>query len=124
MNGFYLYRFARTSNFWVIPWDKDWSFFDAQRHPFYRTDSNIIARRLLAIPQYNLFYRNELRRIANLAGGPGGWLESQMQSRITSLRSSYRTDLKKPYPNGVQDDHLQLLTNFIRHRHPNLLAQL
>ena len=124
MNGFYLYRFARTSNFWVLPWDKDWSFFDAQRPPFYHTESNIVARRLLAIPQYNLFYRNELRRIANLAGGPGGWLESQMQSRITYLRSSYRTDTKKPYPNSVQDNQLQLLTNFIRQRRTNLLAQL
>ena len=124
MNGFYLYRFARTSNFWVLPWDKDWSFFEAERPPFYQTGTNIIARRLLAIPQYNLFYRNELRRIAALAGGPGGWLESQMQSRITHLRPSYRTDSKKPYPNGFQDEQMQLLTNFIRQRHPKLIAQL
>ena len=124
MNGFYLYRFARTSNFWVLPWDKDWSFFEAARHPFYQTGANIIARRLLAIPQYNLFYRNELRRIADLAGGPGGWLESQMQSRIAHLRPSYRTDSKKPYPNGFQDEQMQLLTNFIRQRHPKLTVQL
>lgn len=124
LNGFYLYRFARTTHFWFLPWDKDWSFFDAQRSPFHLVETNVFAKRLLAIPRYQDFYRRELRRLAGLAGGPAGWLENQLQSRLTALRSSYRADTKKPYPNGVQDEQVQLLVNFVRQRGANLLAQL
>jgi len=124
LNGFYMYRFAKSTQFWFIPWDKDWSFFDARRSPFYNVEVNTLAKRLLAIPKYSAFYREELRRVAGLAGASGGWLENQMQSRITNLRPSYRADARKPYPNGVQDDQLQSLANFIRQRSANLIAQL
>lgn len=124
LNGFYLYRFTRTTQFWFLPWDKDWSFFDSSRSPFFNIETNTLARRLLAIPKYHDFYRRELLRIAALAGGPGGWLETQIQSRINQLRPSYRADAKKPYPNGLQDDQLQFMTNFIRQRGARLLVQL
>ncbi|MBY0502947.1 MAG: CotH kinase family protein [Bryobacteraceae bacterium] len=124
VNGFYLYRFARTTQFWFLPWDKDWSFFDAQRSPYFNVEANCLAQRLLGIPRYRAFYGRELQRIAALAGGPGGWLENQLQSRLTQLRSSYRADPKRPYTNGVQEDQIQRLTAFVRQRPSSLLPQI
>lgn len=124
MNGFFLYRFAKTTQFWMIPWDKDHSFFEADRSPFYRVDTNVLASRLLAIPKLDRFYRDELRRIAGLAGGAGGWLEAQVQSRINELRPSYRADTKKPYPNGLQDEKLNSLIEFVQRRHTHVLRYL
>jgi hypothetical protein len=49
----------------------------------YPTD-NVLARRLLAIPEYRSFYFFQLAKAADLLGGSGGWADQEV-SRIYAL---------------------------------------
>ncbi len=47
MNNFYLYRFAGTTRFQFVPWDKDVTFGNPGQSIGFNTDSNVLTRRAL-----------------------------------------------------------------------------
>src|SRR6185369_15606308 len=53
-NNIYLYRFQGQDLFHFLTWDKDLTFIQAQRHLPQPAD-NVLAQRLLAIPEYRDF---------------------------------------------------------------------
>jgi len=81
MNGFYLYNYVGTTKFALLPWDKDWSFFRWDRPVLENAEHNVLVRRLLQCPEGRAAFHAELARVVAVAGGPGGWLESEARRR-------------------------------------------
>jgi hypothetical protein len=82
-NNIYLYRFEGQDLFHFITWDKDLTFIQPQR-PLPQPAGNILARRLLAIPEYRNFYLSQLAKAAELLGGAGGSADQEI-SRVYAL---------------------------------------
>src|SRR5439155_11041307 len=82
-NNIYLYRYHDQDLFQLIVWDKDTTFIQTERVLPMPVD-NVLARRLLAIPQYRSFYLAQLSKAADLLGGAGGWADQEM-SRMYAL---------------------------------------
>ena len=55
LNNFYLYRFAGTTRFHFIPWDKSNAFWNLDRSIWTNADTNVLVRRALAVPELRVF---------------------------------------------------------------------
>ncbi len=114
MNNFYLYQFQGQTLYQMIAWDKDITLNYAYR---YITDGvtsganiNILAKRLIAIPEYNQVYVSGLQKAAALSGGAGGWADREMTRQYALIRDSALNDPNKQctlggvvYPCGAAD---------------------
>jgi len=94
-NNIYLYRFQGQDLFDWIPWDKDLAFWDPQRL-LPDGQENVLARRLMAIPQYRTFYLSQLAKAATLMGGAGGWADQEVSRMYNLIR-----------PAAIDDPHKQ-----------------
>src|SRR6185295_7447859 len=95
INNFYLYQFAGTTLYQVIPWDKDLTFWDGQRDILYGLDVNHVTRRLLWLPEYRRAYFDALNKAATIFGGPGGWAEKEIDRMYTLTHDSAAADTHK-----------------------------
>lgn len=116
VNNFYLYRHAGDPRFSFIPWDRNTSFEDPERSVVHEAYRNVLVRRLLSRPDFERHYLAELGRVAAIAGGRGGWLDSTMHSRLNEIRSSMDGDPKQPYRRWDVDAKLQQLSDFTMRR--------
>jgi hypothetical protein len=92
LNNFYLYRFNGKNVHTFIPWDKSNTFF-AMDWPIMRNVQwNVLTKRALAIPELLTLYRNQLALAASIAGGPGGWLEQEIQREYAQIRDAAYAD--------------------------------
>lgn len=124
MNGFYLYNYARSTKFAVLPWDKDWSFFRWDRPIVDGAERNVLARRLLQNPQGRDFFRAEVTRVTDLAGGAGGWLENEAR-RIQALTwKSALEDRHRVEGTGPIAEAQAKLIEFAQRRSDSLRRQL
>jgi hypothetical protein len=95
MNNFYAYRFENTKRFAFIAWDKD-SSFDWEFKPIFEgVQENVLARRLLSIPEWKNDYLGYLIEAADLAGGSEGWLAQELSRLYSLIRESAYSDLHK-----------------------------
>jgi spore coat protein CotH len=99
-NNIYLYRFQDQDLFQLIVWDKDLTFLQPQRTLPLPVD-NVLARRLLAIPQYRSFYFSQLARAADLLGGAGGWGDQEVNRTYALIHDAAVND---PHKQCVQTD--------------------
>lgn len=96
MNNFFLYQFQGTTFYQLIPWDKGMTFSNASRDamagftqpPF----PNVLAARLVAIPEYLNFYLGQVSKAANLLGGLNGWAELAVASEYQVIDSAASND--------------------------------
>jgi uncharacterized protein (TIGR03437 family) len=95
MNNFYFYRFQGTTRSQFIAWDTDNSFDWEQREIFTGIDANILSRRALAVPDVRAAYLAMLAHAAGLAGGPGGWLEQEIEHDYQQIRDLALNDPHK-----------------------------
>jgi uncharacterized protein (TIGR03437 family) len=98
MANFYVYRFQRTNRHQFIVWDKDNTFSSVTRDVLRNAADNVLMRRTLAVPALRNFYLGELVRAASLAGGPGGWLESEIERIYNQVRQAALDDPNKQCP--------------------------
>ncbi len=98
MNNFYLYRHPGATLFTLIAWDKDVTFRDAERDIWQGVDQNVLARRILAIPENREAYLAALEEMISAAEGPGGWLEQKLDSTYEQIRIAALEDTVSPYP--------------------------
>jgi hypothetical protein len=116
MNNFDLYQFQGTSFYQLVPWDKDLTFSSPQRDIFDGSMVgatacanacppgliNVLAQRLMAIPEYQNFYLEQLTRAATLMGGTGGWADSEITREYGVINASASNDpFKQCFANGV-----------------------
>ena len=106
MNNFYLYQFQGTTFYQLIPWDKDMTFSTPTRDVLtgftVSPGINLLAQRLIAIPEYSEFYLGQVAKAASLLGGTGGWADSQITTEYGIIDDAASNDPNKQcLTNGV-----------------------
>jgi uncharacterized protein (TIGR03437 family) len=113
MNNFYLYQFQgasrdqRSTTFYqLIPWDKDLTFSSPTRDILtgftIPPNINVLAQRLVGIPEYLNFYLSQVSKAANLLGGTGGWADTQISTEYALIDAAASNDPNKQcFANGA-----------------------
>jgi CotH protein len=102
MNNFYLYRFEQKNLSQFIVHDKDLTFggppinVNRYANPFLVFASkNVLIRRALNVTQARNAYFDTLRTITAVAGGVGGWLDTEIQRIYNQIRTAAYDDPNK-----------------------------
>ncbi len=95
MNNMYWYRFAGGDGFVLIPWDKDGTFGWPETSVFDAVDDNVLSRRVLQDPELRRLYLEAVVKVAELAGGPGGWLGQELERLYEQVRETAHADPHK-----------------------------
>jgi uncharacterized protein (TIGR03437 family) len=106
MNNFDLYQFQGTTLYNFIPWDKDSTLNDVARDImdgiFNGSNINLLAQRLVSIPQYAQFYMAAMSKAATLMGSTGGWADSEITREYNVIQAAATGDPNKQCPGGTQ----------------------
>jgi spore coat protein CotH len=96
MNNFFLYRFQNNIRSTFIPWDDSYAFLRFDWDIFHNFQSNVLTSRALnATPDLIALYKDTLRQAADAAGGPGGWLEQEINKEYAQIREAVYEDQLK-----------------------------
>ena len=96
MNNFFLYRFQNNIRSTFIPWDDSYAFWRFDWDIFHNFQSNVLTSRALnAAPDLIALYKDTLRQAADAAGGPGGWLEQEINKEYAQIREAVYEDQLK-----------------------------
>jgi len=124
MNNFYLYKHPGGTLFSLIAWDKDVTFRDPYRSIWQNVDQNVLARRILAIPENREAYLAALEACIVAAEGQGGWLDQEMERAYQQINVATLEDTQSPYPFSEFEDNVSLVRNYIRERPASLVQQI
>ncbi|MDP2998275.1 MAG: CotH kinase family protein [Bryobacterales bacterium] len=125
MNNFYFYRFAGTTVGQFLPWDKDGTFSWEGKSIFDGVEENVLARRAMQVPELRKTYLDALAKAAALAGGPGGWMDGEINRLYYQIRGMARLDPNKQcstagviHPCGAEDfeREVEIIRLFTRER--------
>jgi spore coat protein CotH len=115
INNLYLYRLENSDQHVFIAWDADNTFY----HPEYPTNSgmndNILIRALMAIPEYNALWYEEMRRNVQMAE-EGDWLNTEIIRHLQRIDQAMREDPLKPYSSNAYEAKAGEMLNFARRR--------
>jgi uncharacterized protein (TIGR03437 family) len=107
MNNFYLYQFEGTTLYQLIAWDKGLTFSNSSTDVMagftIPPNINLLAQRLVGIPEYLNFYLGQVSKAANLLGGTGGWADTEVANEYAVIDSAASND-----PNKQCDANAQL----------------
>lgn len=99
MNNFDLYQFQGTTLYNFIPWDKDPTLNDVTRDIMDGISNgpniNLLAQRLVAIPQYAQVYLAALSKAATLMGAIGGWADQEFTREYGVIQAAATNDPNK-----------------------------
>lgn len=106
MANFYLYRPSHTPRALLIPWDKDQTFFVANRDTGFGIAGNELLRRAIDVPALHAIYLDTLDEAARVAeeraeGASRGWLEEQIARAHDVIAADMIRDPGRWF--GVQD---------------------
>jgi spore coat protein CotH len=122
VNNFFLYQYGGQNRFVFIPWDKETCLQDAAWPVLQRVETNVLTRRLLAIPANQATYAAALRRASTFVNAR--WLLPQMETTYAQIREAALLDTKKPVDNDTFELAIAGLRGVIATREPDILAQL
>ena len=115
INNLYLYRLENSDKHVLIAWDSDNTFY----HPEYPTNSgindNMLFRTLMAIPEYNALWFEEMRRNVQMAE-EGEWLNNEIIRHIQRIDTAMKEDPLKPYSSSAYEGKAGEMLNFARAR--------
>lgn len=121
MNNFFLYQYANTTKFVVVPWDKNTSFAAPQWPLMRNLQSNVLARRLVAIPAKMQMYKEQAARAASYVNAR--FLVPKLDQMYGLVRAAGLADTKKPYDNATFQAGVEGLRAVIAAREADILAQ-
>lgn len=133
MNNIYWYRADGDTRFLLLPWDKDGCFDWAQEPIFRGTAENVLARRALQVPELRWTYLAALANAADLAGGPGGWLDQEFERLYELVREMAHADPHKQCAvsgtlvgcSGAEfEQSVAMIRQFLRQRASYVLADV
>lgn len=133
VNNFYFYRFSGGKRGMVLFKDKDLSFNRIEYEVLKNAGSNVLMRRLMAVPEWKAFLYDEIRRAAALAGASDGLFDRQVQSIYSQIREAAWADSLKECETGVCpvdesnaefERHVEFLRDFSRRRAGEVDRQL
>jgi spore coat protein CotH len=115
INNLYLYRLENSDKHVLIAWDADNTFY----HPEFPTNSgmidNVLIRALMAVPEYNALWYEELRRNVQMAE-EGDWLNTEIIRNLQRIDQAMKEDPHKPYSNNAYEAKAAEMLNFARAR--------
>ena len=133
INNFYLYQFQNSTLYTFIPWDEDDTFGNAQRPILLDVSSDVLANRLMNIPQYQGIYMATLARAAQMFGGTGGWATQEVNREYNVIAAAAENDPNKrclvttppgPCPAGAFQSAVTQMQSFIAARSSYVSAQV
>jgi len=124
MNNFYLYKHGGKTMFSLIAWDKDVTFRDPYRSIWQGADQNVLARRILSIPEYREAYMMALEECVRSAEGQGGWLDQEMQRAYEQINTAALEDTQSPYPYSEFNVNFDLIRNYLYKRPASVKQQV
>ena len=92
MNNFHVYRFAGASLHTLMPWDADLTFIHIERDLLQNVEQNVLARKLLNVPEYRNLFLETVARAAEIMGGPGGLMEETINRFQSQIQDIARAD--------------------------------
>ncbi len=138
MNNFYIYQFQGTTFYQLIPWDAQLTF-DAWNRDLMtgftlNPGINLLAQRLVGIPEYQNFYLGQVSKAASLLGATGGWGYNTLSAQYALIQAAASNDPNKQcMVNGVlqgcgaadfESTTQWMLTTFLPDRVPFVQQQL
>jgi spore coat protein CotH len=121
-NNIFLYRFEGGTLSAVIPWDKDFTFYDLYDDIFRGFQNSVMGRRILALPNLRRMFLESLVDCADTMAQPAGpgsavsWLEAEFARQSAQILEAARTDIYKPYGyERVIETHQEYL-EYVRNR--------
>ncbi len=121
MANFYLYRPEGSRQSVLIPWDKDQTFYAANRDTGHGLGGNELLRRAAAVPELYAHFLDTLAKAADQAearSGEGGlpWLERELVRAVDQIRAAVLADPARWF--GVKDfqDEIDRMSEFARTR--------
>jgi spore coat protein CotH len=122
MNNFFLYQYANSTKFVIIPWDKNTSFADSHWPLTRNLSTNVLTQRLTADPAKLKVYRDAVAR-AGQSYVNERYLVPKLDAAYTLIKDAVHADVKKPYNNKEFDDGVQGLRGLIIAREGDIAAQ-
>jgi spore coat protein CotH len=123
MANFYLYRPEPevSSQALFLPWDKDQTFFVANRDVRQGIGENELLRRATDVPELNGIFLTTLEEAARIAeevpeGGSGPWMESEFLRARDQVRDAVVSDPNRWFGRQDFDDELDRMLEFIHSR--------
>lgn len=95
MNNLYFYRPPDRGPGIFTPWDKDGTFNWEGQGVFDGVNENVLARRAMQVAELRRVYLGAFVKAAELAGGPGGWMDQEAERLYRLIENSARADLHK-----------------------------
>jgi uncharacterized protein (TIGR03437 family) len=99
MNNFYLYQFHSQTLYQIMPWDKDSTFADPSIDILFGITSgthiNLLAQRLVGVPEYRNAYFSSLATAVTTLGGAGGWADSEVSREYAVIHDAAVNDPNK-----------------------------
>lgn len=99
MNNFYLYQFNDQKLYQMIPWDKDSAFSDANIDILFGITNgyniNLLAQRLVGIPEYRNAYFDALAAAMTTLGEAGGWADGEISREYDVIHTAALNDPNK-----------------------------
>ncbi len=104
INNFYFYRLEGQVKHVFIAWDASEAFLAPNVPVDLRIDTNVLARKVLEIPQFRETFIATLNEAADLAaqipdGSTVGALETEIRRELDLIEDAIREDTLKPYTN-------------------------
>lgn len=135
INNFYLYQFQNSTQYTFIPWDADEAFHSAQYPIMQDVSTDVLANRLMNIPEYKGIYLATLARCAQRFGGAGGWAAQEVNRELSVMSAAAENDPNKQCgsasgglpvncPAGAFQTALNQLQSFIAGRSSFVTAQV
>jgi spore coat protein CotH len=94
VNNFYLYQKSGTPRFLFIPWDHDFNFTNAAHPIFFGAERNRLITRLLAVPELNAFYLEQLQSILDRFVN-ATWMNPRIDAMVALIRNDVLQDTKR-----------------------------
>jgi spore coat protein CotH len=131
LNNFFLYRLQNQLSSIFIPWDKSNAFFSRDWPILHNVDTNVLSRRVFAQAHLLADYLDYLRLAADIAGGPGGWMEQEITKEYLQIRQAAYDDALKlcgfplrPCSNGEFEAEVSYMIQFARQRSSEVRSQI
>ena len=110
MNNFYLYRLENQIKHVLIAWDTDNTFWGST-FPVRPPTDNVLMQKLMAIPEYEALWYQELAR-ANQMAEADGWLGTEIIRQVQMIDGAMKEDGYKPYSNNSYEGEAGLMLSF------------
>jgi spore coat protein CotH len=115
INNLYLYRLENSDVHVFIAWDADNTFYHSEYPTNSGINENVLISKLLAIPEYQALWIEEMRRNVQMAE-EDEWLNTEIIRQIQRIDTAMKEDPWKPYVNGAYEAKAGEMLNFARPR--------